>query len=138
MSINLFAVLVATVAQFVVGAVWYMPLFGNVWGKIHGFEKYSKKEQAEMQKSMMPWMVVQFILGGLSAFYVAMFASILPEYSVYTLAFWAWIGFIVPTQASAVIFGGTAPKWMSTKIAVMAGGALACMMVTAFVISFMQ
>ncbi len=38
MDINYIAVLVAAVAQFIFGAIWYMPLFGGMWGKIHGFD----------------------------------------------------------------------------------------------------
>ncbi len=138
MDINLWAVAAAAIAQFIIGAIWYMPLFGGVWGKIHGFEKYSKKDQAQMQKDMMPWLGVQFVMGLATAFVLAMAISLLPNQSVYAIAFWAWIGFFVPTQASAVIFGGTAPKWMATKIAIMAGGALACLMISAFILSVIK
>jgi hypothetical protein len=31
----------ATLAQFVVGAIWYTPLFGETWGQIHEFDKLS-------------------------------------------------------------------------------------------------
>lgn len=134
MDINFGAVVLATIAQFVVGAAWYMPLFGSVWGKIHGFEKHSKKEQAEMQKSMLPWLGVQLVLGGVTAYFLAVLISLLPGQSVYIIALWTWLGFCVPTQASAVIFGGTAPQWMATKIAVMAGGSFVCLMVSAWII----
>ncbi|QQS18647.1 DUF1761 domain-containing protein [Candidatus Saccharibacteria bacterium] len=42
-DVKLSAVLVAAVAQFAVGAIWYMPLFGKLWGKIHGFDALDKK-----------------------------------------------------------------------------------------------
>lgn len=135
MDINFWAVLLATIAQFIIGAIWYMPVFGSLWGKIHGFEKYSKKEQTEMQKGMAPLMVVQFLLGGVTAFVMASLFGALPGYSVYMITLWLWIGFVVPTQTSAVVFGGTAPRWVITKTAIMAGGSLACMLVAAFVIS---
>jgi len=48
-SINLTAVLLASVAQFILGAIWYTPLFGRMWGKIHGFDKLKQKTQKEMQ-----------------------------------------------------------------------------------------
>jgi len=35
--INWLAVLVATVSTFVIGAIWYGPLFGKLWMAEHGF-----------------------------------------------------------------------------------------------------
>jgi hypothetical protein len=35
--INYFAVAVAAVAYFVIGAVWYMGLFGKIWSRAYGF-----------------------------------------------------------------------------------------------------
>jgi len=62
MNINIWAVLVAAVADFVLGAVWYMAVFGNQWGKIHGFDKLSKKEQATARKGMGPFLILQFVI----------------------------------------------------------------------------
>jgi len=36
-SINWLAVLVATISTFVLGAIWYGPLFGKAWMAEHGF-----------------------------------------------------------------------------------------------------
>jgi hypothetical protein len=137
MDVRIGSVLAATVALFVVGAVWYMPVFGTLWGKIHDFDKRTKAEQAVMQKSMMPWLIVQFLLGGVTAYFLAFFISLLPEQSVYSVAFWLWLGFNVPTQVSAVVFGGTAPKWMLTKIAIMTSGSLVGLLVAAWVVQIM-
>jgi hypothetical protein len=48
-TVSLSAVAVATVVQFIVGAIWYMPIFGKLWGEMFGFDKLSKKQQQEMQ-----------------------------------------------------------------------------------------
>ena len=50
-------------------------------------------------------------------------------------AFFLWLGFVVPTEVSAVIFGGTEGRWMVTKIAVSIGGSLATTLVGALVIN---
>ena len=50
MDINYIAILVATVVQFIIGAIWYMPLFGGLWGRIHGFESHSPEEKEEMRR----------------------------------------------------------------------------------------
>lgn len=136
-SVNLTAVLLAAVAMFVVGAIWYMPLFGNLWGKIHGFDKQDKKTQDEMRKGMMPLLVVQFILGFVTAYVLAHVIGNFPAESPYVLGIWMWLGFIVPAEIAAVIFGGTASQWIVKKSLVMAGGSLATILVAAGVIGLM-
>lgn len=137
MSINIAAVAVAAVAQFIVGAIWYMPLFGSVWRKIHGFGELSKKEQDQAQKEMMPMLGIQFIGTIVTTVVLARVIQLLPNYSAYTLAFAAWLGFIVPIQVSAIMFGGTKAEWMVKKALVMTGGALACLLVAATILTRM-
>lgn len=43
-SVNWLAVLVASLAAFAVGFVWYGPLFGKKWASLHGFTEESMKE----------------------------------------------------------------------------------------------
>ncbi len=138
MDINYVAVLVATVLQFIVGAVWYTFIFGEAWGKIHGFEKYSKAEQEAMMKQMGPWYGLQFLITIVTTLALAAFIqNTTADWSAYMVAFVAWIGFVVPTQMSAVIFGGTEAKWMWKKMAIMAGGSLACLMTAAVVLELL-
>lgn len=136
MNINYIAVLVAAVAQFIFGAIWYMPIFGKLWGKIHGFDILSKEAQAEMQKGMAPLLVTQFIFTIVTTFVFALLRNGFPsDWNIYGLAGFFWLGFMVPTQVSAVIFGGTDPKWFIQKILISTFGALGCMMILAFVLN---
>jgi|SRR5579872_5563708 len=136
MQLNYLAILVATVVQFVIGAVWYMPLFGNLWGKIHGFEKVSKEKQKEMGKQMMPLLGVQLVMTLVTTVVLAIFLAYQPTWNAYAMAGFFWIGFVVPTQVSAVLFDGTNPKWVVTKIAIMAGGSLLCLEAAAAILHF--
>jgi hypothetical protein len=45
-----------------------------------------------------------------------------------------WLGFVVPAQVSAVIFGGTEGKYVVQKIAIMASEAVVRLMVAAWVL----
>lgn len=138
MDINYIAILVATVVQFIFGAIWYMPLFGGLWGRIHGFDTKSPEVQAEMRKGMMPLLAVQFVVTLVTSFVFVLLLNGMPyDWSRYGLAALFWLGFVVPTQVSAVIFGGTAPQWVVKKIAVMAFGSLACLEALAFVVVVM-
>lgn len=134
MHINYLAILLAAIAQFIIGAIWYMPLFGNLWGKIHGFDKVPKAKQQEMMKSMTPFLVVQFIFTLVTTVVLSLFITYIPSWNVPAMAGFLWLGFVVPTQVSAVIFGGTQGKWVVTKIAIMAGGSLLCLEAAAIIL----
>ena len=137
MNVSLVGVALASVLQFIIGAVWYMPLFGKLWGQIHGFDKIPKEEQAKMQQAMWPYLLVQFGITVLTTCVFALLLNGFPrEWNIYGLGFFFWLGFIFPTQVSAVIFGGTEGRWIVKKITVSAGAALLCMMAAAFVLSF--
>jgi Protein of unknown function (DUF1761) len=139
MTINYLAVLVAAVGQFIFGAIWYMPIFGKFWGKIHGFNALTKEEQAVMTRKMAPLLVTQFLFTIITTAVFSLLLNAFPaDWNIYGLAFFFWIGFIVPTQVSAVLFGGTNPKWFMQKILIMAFGALGCMLIAAFVLSKMM
>ncbi len=138
MQVNYVAVLVASLLQFVFGAVWYTPVFGKMWGKIHGFDKRSQAEQQEMMKGMAPLLGMQFLVTVVTTIVLAMLLTgTTSAWSPYAFAGLCWLGFIVPTQVSAVLFGGTEPRWVVTKILIMAGGALGCVMIAAAVLSNM-
>jgi hypothetical protein len=50
-ELNYWAVLVAGLAAFMVGGIWYTGLFGKLWVKLHGF---SPEKVKEMQAKMSP------------------------------------------------------------------------------------
>src|SRR3954464_12427219 len=100
MQLNYTAILVATIAQFIFGAIWYMPIFGKTWGKIHDFDQVAPEKQKEMMKGMWKFLVMQFVLTFITTVVFALLLKhISPEWNIYGLAFFLWLGFIMPTQA---------------------------------------
>ncbi len=138
MEISWLAVIVATIAMFAVGAVWYMVFFSKTWGEIHGFDKLSKKEQKEMQSKMGPYYAVQLIVTLISAVVLAGLLSQMPTVSPYKIVFMTWLGFVMPAQVSAVFFGGTDQKWTVKKICIMSAETLLHLIVAAWVINAVQ
>lgn len=138
MQLDYAAIIVATIAQFIFGWIWYMPIFGKLWGKIHDFDQVPPEKQKEMMKDMWKPLVWQFIFTLVTT---VVFAKLLNhvsgDWSIYCWAFMFWLGFILPTQVAAVLFGGTKPKWVMTKLAIMALGALGCMEIIAVVFTWM-
>ena len=130
---QLLAIALTTVSQFVVGAIWYTPLFGKLWGKIHGFDKLDKKVQQKMMSEMGPLFGVQLIVTIVTSLILVVLHTQFPSYSLSMLTFWIWLGFVVPSQVSAVLFSNTPKKWMLTKSFVLAGGSLVCLLTGALV-----
>jgi hypothetical protein len=124
----------ATVAQFAVGAIWYSVIFGKAWGRIHGFDKLSKAKQDELGKEIMPYYGLQLLVTIFSAYALAHLIQLLPNYSAYMLAVIVWFGFILPTQASGIIFGNDDKKILPVKLAITTGSSLVCTLVGAAVI----
>lgn len=135
MDVNVVVVLTAAVAMFAVGGFWYMVPFAKAWGEIHGFDKLSKKEQQAMASKTGPYYGAQVVVTFISAWALAYFIGVLPSVPWQIVAFWLWLGFIVPAEVSSVIFGGTESKWIAKKIAISIGGSLVCTFVGAWIIS---
>ncbi len=112
MPVNYALVFAATVAQFALGAVWYSPLmFGKWWMEINDCTKLTPAELKAMQKTMGPFYGLQFVL---TLFTTVSFANLLPyipAFSAIHVAFWIWIGFIVPIQIGSVIWGGSKQRF---------------------------
>ena len=138
MELNYVAIVIATVLQFIVGAVWYMPIFGKVWGTIHGFDRLAPEEQTNAQKGMGPYLVLQFVVTLVTTYVLALVVSELSsEWHAFGAAGFLWLGFVAPTQASAVMFGGTPKEWMCKKFGIMASGSLVNLMVAATTLSYL-
>ena len=95
----------AAVASFAVGMAWYSPfLFGKPWMKLMGMtEKSLKKGQSEMGT----WFELSFVLTVLPAGVLSWVLQVAPVWSVgdaLVTAGYVWLGFIVPTQATDLIF----------------------------------
>ncbi len=96
--INYWAVLGGAIFLFVMGMLWYGPLFGKVWTKIMGAEHITKEQMAEMQKEMMPMYVIQVLLGLVTSFVLYYFVQLIGMH----VAFWIWVGFSMPMAAGAM------------------------------------
>ncbi len=136
MEIKYTLVLIATVAQFILGALWYSPLmFGKWWVQIMEVTYLSKQELQKMQKGMLPFYGLQFLLTVFTTFNLAYFMSMMNYYSPYHVAFWIWSAFIAPIQIQTVVWGNTKKKFWIKQIFVMLSFQLVSIMVAAFFLS---
>lgn len=109
-EVNYLAILLAGVASTVVGFVWYSyALFAKPWMKLMG---YTKESMAKDQKAMGPMYALSFVLSLVTAYLLAhvmaMSKEVIGNPDLTTglmTAFFMWLGFIMPVQATDVIFG---------------------------------
>ncbi len=134
MELNYLGIVAATFAQFIFGFVWYGPIFGKIWGQIHGFDKLSKEVQQKMMKEMGPFYILQILVTVVTTVTLSVMQTNLPSMNIYVLAALLWLGFVLPTQVSGVVFGGTEKKWMFPKIAIQAGAAFGCLMIASVIL----
>ena len=111
-SINLWAVLAAAVANMIIGALWYGPLFGKRWMALMGFTPDGMKN--------MPMTMAQAMVGGLVSSLIMAYilahdafvwhdffgASVGPQAFALQLAFWIWLGYVATTLARQVLWEG--------------------------------
>lgn len=104
-QINLLAILVAAIANMVLGFFWYSPiLFGKKWMAAFG---KTESELKEMKKGVGKSYALTLI-GALVMAYVL--AHIIRYNEATTISggfqagFWMWLGFVVPTSLGTLLF----------------------------------
>lgn len=127
-------VILATIAQFILGALWYSPLmFGKWWMQIMEVN-CSEDEKKKMQKQMFPFYFLQLLLTFFTTINLATLIVLLPQFSAYSLATHILLGFIVPTQIGAVIWANTKKKYWLKQIFVMVAYSFVGIMLAAWIL----
>lgn len=110
-NINYLAVIIAVVANFVLGFIWYTPLFGKAWAKEMGFDPDEKPSGAIMAKGMIFMIIGNFLLAYVFAHNIAVWnpetwglaASEESKAAIAGMAaFFTWLGFFLPVDLNSV------------------------------------
>jgi hypothetical protein len=103
LHINYYAVVVAAILNMVVGAVWYGPImFAKQWMEINNI-----KPEDMQNVNPLPMYAQSVIVTIVSYFVLALAIAVTNTVSMtggMSLAFWLWLGFIVPVQYTANLF----------------------------------
>lgn len=107
-SINYLAVGIAVIANFVLGWLWYTPLFGKVWAREMKMDTSEKPKTGVMLRGMLLMVIGNFLMAYVLANDVfawslvpgneGMRTGIVP---VLSTAFFIWLGYYVPTHIGA-------------------------------------
>lgn len=109
--INYLAVVVAAIANMVIGFVWYGPLFGKTWMKLSGItpEKIESAKASGLGKTYLLASVGSLVMSFVLA-HALVFAAAYFEMSGISAGlmsgFWNWLGFIAPVTLGTVLWEG--------------------------------
>ena len=109
--INYLSIVIAVIANFIFGFIWYTPLFGKRWGRELGMDMTQKPKSSEMARGMIFMVIGSFFLAWVFAHNIAAW-SFVPAMKDNGLlantlmsAIFTWLGFFLPVDLSSVGMG---------------------------------
>jgi len=138
LKINIVAILVAVVVNFILGSLWYMPLFGKLWGKEMGYDINVKPAKSEMMKGMAFMVIGNFLFAFVFAHNIAAWQFVPGIKEMGTVvnavmaAIFTWVGFYVPGNLTATVWEKKSWK----LFAINAGYQLASLLVVSFILTY--
>jgi hypothetical protein len=106
-EINYTAVIVAAVLSLIAGLAWYGPLFGKEWMKLTMFDQRKTKEIDKVSRNKTYF--INFVATLVSAYVLSYFISYAQAVTItegLQVGFWVWLGFIVTTTVTSVLYEG--------------------------------
>ncbi len=110
-SVNILAVIVAALAYYAGGALWYSPiLFGKPWMALVGLtEEKIKATQKDAWKSYVTALIGALVISyGLAR--IEMYLNVITFSGGLHAGFWSWLCFVVTTSATNNAFAGRRVK----------------------------
>ena len=110
LKINIIAILVAVVANFIIQMIWYTALFSKSWSKEMGYDPNMRPDKKAMFKGMALTFIGSFLFAWVLSFYLAGWKFIpganemTPIMTGFNSAISVWLGFFVPVQLSRVVW----------------------------------
>jgi hypothetical protein len=114
-DINYWAVIVAAIASIVIGSLWYGKLFMKPWMEMMGFTPESMERMSMTSKKAY---IIQIVASLVMALVLAKLIDIKVVYALInstdfsalkvglSTGFLVWLGFVVPTSLSIVLWEG--------------------------------
>mgnify|MGYP001593097774 CR=1 FL=1 len=106
-DLNWWAVLVAALAAYILGALWYSPLlFGKTWLHLMGWSREQMEHhKKEALRGYLINFVATFVVAAVLA-HVVYFLNVVDWQEGLETGFWMWLGFVVTVQLGGVLWEG--------------------------------
>lgn len=107
---NVWAIVVSGVVGFVLGGLWYGPIFGKYWIDLSGMtpEQIEAGKKKGMTRSYLLTFIGSVVMAGVLSQAITYAFGFLQTSGIWTgigIAFCSWLGFIAPTSAGPVLWG---------------------------------
>ena len=108
LGISMTAILVTVVANFILGFLWYTPLFGKAWAKEMGFDTTKKPPAGALAKGMIFMVIGNFFMAYVFAHnnaawsFVPGMDQMSPTVKILNASVFTWLGFYFPVDLGAV------------------------------------
>jgi hypothetical protein len=103
LDINIWAVLVAAAANFIIGFLLHGPVGGKLWMKLANITPTGNEKMGDM----VPQMIWNFVANFVFAFVLAQmisFTGAMGATKGMVFAFWVWLGYVVTSTSIEVIW----------------------------------
>lgn len=100
-AVSWLAIIVAAIVKFIIGGVWYMPLFGKRWRALQGVP------EGAPTTGLATAMVVQVIGDLIMAYVLARFVGHYGATSLFDgilIGFMAWLGFVATIMVGSIFY----------------------------------
>lgn len=139
LNINYLAIIIAVVANFVLGFLWYTPLFGKIWAQELKMDTTQKPDPKIMMKGMAFNLIGNFFMAYVLAHNNAAW-SFVPGMdqmgkigTIFNSAIFTWLGFYVPYHLGAIVWESRSWKLFFINT----GYALASLLLVSAILTFM-
>ena len=138
LEINYTAIIVAVVINFILGFIWYTPLFGKAWAKEMGYDPNEQPEKSTMLKGMAFMVIGNFLFAYVFAHNIAAWEFVpgMDEMSLtasaLNAAIFTWLGFYFPDELGATVWEKKSWKLFGINT----GYHLASLIVVAFILTY--
>lgn len=143
-ELNMLAIVIAVVANFFLGFIWYTPLFGKVWAKENGFDTSKGAPAGAMIKGMVFMVIGNFFMAWVFYHNMAVWNPVTwgleanpdmtPTATALSAAIFTWLGFYFPTDLGTVAWEQKSWKLFFINT----GYHLASLLVVAFILANMM
>ena len=138
-KINFIAIIIAVVANFILGFIWYTPLFGKIWGRHMGYDMNEKPKKSEMTKGMIFMVIGNLLFAWVLAHNMAAWNFVPGTQSMSSFsngmmaAVFTWLGFYFPVDLGSTVWERR--SW--TLFFINTGYHLASLILVALILAYM-
>lgn len=137
---TILSIFLATLALYIIGALWYSVLFGKTYAKIMGMESCTPEEMKKMQSEMKLAYIIQFITTIITVWMLSSQINFLglTGLTPYVYGVFIWFGYILPIQISMILWSQTKKPYWFKQVLISGGNQLVSILVAVLILTLFK